>query len=122
MAGPQFDFDANNRYPGQYYEQSSGRGIVAGPGQMVVAEAGKPNRLLATIADKAALDSWFKKDDYNQFLVVVKGNTHTMFMNGHLVSVFIDNDPGFFRSAGKIGIEVESTGELFTRNIFLRRF
>jgi hypothetical protein len=89
---------------------------------MVVAEAGKPNRLLATIADKAALDSWFRKDDYNQFLLVVKGNTHTMFMNGHLVSVFIDNDPGFFRSVGKIGIEVESTGELFTRNIFLRRF
>jgi hypothetical protein len=31
MAGPQFDFDANNRYPGQYYEQSSSRGIAAPP-------------------------------------------------------------------------------------------
>jgi hypothetical protein len=43
-------------------------------------------------------------------------------MNGHLISVFIDNDPAFFRASGKIGIEVESTGELFTRNIFMRRF
>jgi hypothetical protein len=44
-----------------------------------------------------------------------------MFMNGHLVSVFIDNDPGFFRPSGKIGIEVESTGAYYTRNIWLKR-
>lgn len=120
MAGPQFDFDANNRYPGQYYEQSSIRGIAAAPGTVVLAEPGA-RRLLATIADKATLDSWFKKDDFNQFLLVAKGHTTTMYMNGHLISVFIDNDPGYFRPSGKIGLEVESTGAYFTRNIFLKR-
>jgi hypothetical protein len=120
MAGPQFDFDAINQYSGQYYEQL-GRGIVVSPGQVVLAEAGKPRTLLATIADKATLDSWFHKDDYNQFLLVVKGNTHSMFMNGHLVSVLIDNDPAYFRASGKIGIETENLGELFTRNIWMKR-
>jgi hypothetical protein len=42
-------------------------------------------------------------------------------MNGHLISVFIDNDPGYFRASGKIGLEVESTGAYFTRNIWLKR-
>ncbi|MEO8372796.1 MAG: DUF1080 domain-containing protein [Candidatus Solibacter sp.] len=120
MSGPQFDFDAANQYSGQYYEQL-GRGIVASPGQVVLAEEGKPRRLLGTIADKATLDSWFKKDDYNQYLLVAKGNTHSMFMNGHLISVFIDSDPGYFRAAGKIGIETENLGELYTRNIWLKR-
>lgn len=120
MNGPQFDFDANNSYPGQYYEQG-GRGIAASPGQVVVAEPGQPRKLLATIADKDTLNSWFHKDDYNQFLLIAKGNTSSMFMNGHLISVFIDNDPMYFRPSGKIGIEVESTGELFTRNIWLKR-
>jgi hypothetical protein len=120
MAGPQFDFDANNRYPGQYYEQSSIRGIAASPGSVVLAEPGQ-RRLLATIADKATLDSWFKKEDYNQFLLVAKGNTSTMYMNGHLISVFIDNDPDYFRASGKIGLEVESTGAYYTKNIFLKR-
>jgi len=119
MAGPQFDFDAGNRYSGQYYEQL-GRGIAASPGTIVLAEPGQ-RRLLATIADKATLDSWFKKDDYNQFLLVAKGNTSSMFMNGHLISVFIDNDPSYFRAAGKIGLEVEGTGGYFTRNIWLKR-
>ena len=120
MAGPQFDFDAANRYSGQYYEQLSSRGIAAAPGTIVLAEPGL-RKVLATIADKATLDSWFKKDDYNQFLLVAKGNVSSMFMNGHLISVFIDNDPTYFRPSGKLGIEVEATGGYFTRNIWLKR-
>ena len=120
MAGPQFDFDANNRYSGQYYEQASSRFIAASPGTIVLAEPGQ-RRILSTVADKATLDSWFKKDDYNQFLLVAKGNVSTMFMNGHLISVFIDNDPAYFRPSGKIGLEVEGTGAYYTRNIFFKR-
>ena len=120
MAGPQFDFDAANRYSGQYYEQASMRGIAAPPGTIVLAEPGK-RIVLATIADKPTLDSWFKKDDYNQFLLVAKGNVSSMFMNGHLVSVFVDNDPAYFRPSGKIGLEVEGTGGYYTRNIWFKR-
>jgi hypothetical protein len=120
MAGPQFDIDAANRYNGQYYEQSSSRFIAANPGTIVLAEPGQ-RKVLGTIAEKATLDSWYKKDDYNQFLLVAKGNTTSMFMNGHLISVFIDNDPGYFRPSGKIGLEVESTGAYDTRNIWLKR-
>ena len=119
MAGPQFDFDAGNNFSAMYYEQL-GRGIVALPGTVVLAEPGS-RRVLATIADKETRDSWFKKDDYNQFLLVVKGNTHSTYMNGHLVSVFIDNDPAYFRPSGKLGIEVESTGGYYTRNLWLKR-
>ncbi len=120
MAGPQFDFDANNRYPGQYYEQSSSRGIAAPPGTAILAEPGR-RVVLNTFADQATRDSWFKKEDYNQFLLIAKGHTTTMYMNGHLMSVFIDNDPMYFRSNGKIGLEVESTGAYFTKNIFLKK-
>jgi hypothetical protein len=44
-----------------------------------------------------------------------------MYMNGHLMSVLIDNDPSHFRPSGKIGIEVEATGAYYTRNIWLKR-
>jgi hypothetical protein len=42
-------------------------------------------------------------------------------MNGHLISVFIDNDPTYVRPSGKLGIEVESTGTYYTRNIWPKR-
>ena len=73
MAGPQFDFDAKNRYSGEYYEQASAAASLP-PGTIVLAEPGR-RRVLSTIADKATLDSWFKKEDYNQFLLIAKGNT-----------------------------------------------
>ena len=81
----------------------------------------RDEKLSALLADKTTLDSWFKKDDYNQFLLVAKGNTSSMFMNGHLISVFIDNDPSYFRASGKIGLEVVGLGAYYTRNIWLKR-
>ena len=119
MAGPQIDFDANNTFTAMYYEQA-GRGIAATPGQIVLAEPGR-RTVLSTIADKATLDSWLKKEDFNQFLLVAKGHTLLSYMNGHLISVFIDNDPSYFRASGKIGLEVESTGGYYTKNIWLKR-
>ena len=120
LYGPQADFDGNNNFSGMFYEQG-GRGIISMPGHAILAEAGKPVKDLGTIADKATLDSWFKKEDYNQFLIVAKGNTTSIYMNGHLTTLFIDNDPVYFRAGGKIGLEVEATGEQWARNIFLKR-
>ena len=86
----------------------------------LLAEKGKVQDL-GTIADKATIDSWFHKDEFNQFMIVAKGNTTSIYMNAHLVTVFIDNDPTYFRAGGKIGPEVESTGEYWVRNIYLKR-
>ena len=121
MAGPQFDFDANNQWPGGYYEQASPRGITSPPGSVTLGLPVNQRFTLATLHDKAARDSWFKKDDYNQFLLICKGNTTSLYMNGHLISLFIDNDPTLFRPSGLIGLEVESTGGYWTRNIYLKR-
>ncbi len=99
MSGPQVDFDASNRWPGAYYEQH-GRSTVVSPGQVVL-DDGTKRTLLSTIADKATLDSWFHKDDWNQFMLIAKGNVSTTYMNGHLVGVFIDSNPAYFRPGGQ---------------------
>jgi hypothetical protein len=121
MNGPQADFDANNNFTGMFYEQG-GRGIISGPGHALLAEPGKPVQDLGTIADKATLDSWFHKGDWNQFMIIARGHTTSIYMNEHLVTLFIDNDPNYFRAAGRLGPEVESTGEYWVRNIYLKRF
>jgi len=117
MAGPQFRLDASNTSSGQYYEQG-GRSVGSSQGQVVLAEG--QSSILTTLAERNAINSWFRKDDYNQFLLVVKGNNHLMFVNGHLLSVFVDNISGSFRPSGKIGIAIAGTGELFVRNMRLR--
>ncbi|MGH9614974.1 MAG: 3-keto-disaccharide hydrolase, partial [Bryobacteraceae bacterium] len=55
MLGPQFDFDGRNMFTGQFYEQATGRGIVAWRGQMVETEEDKKPRLIAKLGDPEAL-------------------------------------------------------------------
>lgn len=123
MGGYQYDFDNNGTYPGQLYEQGRGwRGIITWKGEVVETREGKPKQLLASLGDKATVDSWFNKDDWNTEEIIAVGHTLTHLMNGHLVSVTIDNEPSRARASGKIGIEVESTGEIFVRNVWLKKY
>ncbi|MGH9581367.1 MAG: 3-keto-disaccharide hydrolase, partial [Bryobacteraceae bacterium] len=60
MMGPQFDFDGRNHYTGQFYEQGTGRGIIAWRGQVVQTQQGKKPRLLATLGNIDALGGYVK--------------------------------------------------------------
>ena len=121
MWGAQYDFDAGNRYTGQFYEQSTGRGIVAWKGQVVRTEKGKNPRLLASLGEPAVIDSYYKPNEWNELHIIAIGNTLTHILNGHVLSVLIDEDPTYLRKSGVIGLEVEATGKLFTRNISLKK-
>jgi hypothetical protein len=121
MWGPQYDFDGGNRYTGQFYEQSTGRGIVAWKGQVVRTEKGKNPRLLATLGEPVVIDSYYKLNEWNELHIIAMGNTLTHILNGHVLSVLIDEDPTYLRKSGIIGLEVEATGKLFTRNVWLKK-
>ena len=90
-------------------------------GEVVETREGQPKQLLATLADQATVKSWFNKDDWNTEEIIASGNTLTHILNGHLMTVTIDNDKSRERASGKIGIEVESTGEIFVRNMWLKK-
>ncbi len=87
MAGAQYDFDAGNRYTGQYYEQGTGRGIVAWKGQVVRTEAGKNPRLLATVGDDAAVNAIYKPDEWNELHIIAVGTHMTHLLNGRVISI-----------------------------------
>ena len=122
MGGPQYDFDNNDSYPGQFYEQATPRGIIAFPGQVMIGNPDHTKSLMAVLADKPTLTTWFHKDDWNDEEVIARGHTYIHFLNGHLASVFVDNDPMYFQSTGHIGFEIESTGEIFIKDIYLKKF
>jgi hypothetical protein len=121
MSGAQFDFDGRNAYSGQYYEQATGRGIIAWRGQVVRTEQGKKPRLLATLGDRDELGGYVKIENWNQLHIIARGNTMTHLINGHVMSVLIDDDPSMFKKSGLIGFEIEGTGKISIRNIWLKK-
>jgi hypothetical protein len=121
MLGPQFDFDGRNRFTGQFYEQATGRGIIAWRGQVVRTEPGKRPRLISTLGDRSELAGYVHIDDWNQLHLIARGNVMTHIVNGHVMSILIDDDPSMFRKSGLIGFEIEGTGKISIRNIWLKR-
>lgn len=121
MMGPQFDFDGRNLFTGQFYEQGTGRGIIAWRGQVVQTEEGKHPRLLATLGNKDALGGYVKIDGWNQLLLIARGHQMTHIINGHVMSILVDDDPTYFRTSGLIGFEIEGTGKISIRNIWLKK-
>jgi hypothetical protein len=121
MLGAQFDFDGRNNFTGQYYEQATGRGIIAWRGQVARTEQGKKPRLLATLGDKDELAGYVHIENFNQLHIIARGNTMTHIVNGHVMSILIDDDPTKFRKSGLIGFEIEGTGKISIRNIWLKK-
>src|ERR1019366_8267800 len=89
-------------------------------GQVVRAEEGKKPRLLATIGDKDELGGYVKINDWNQYHIIARGNQMIHILNGHVMSVFIDDDPTKFRKNGLIGIQIEGTGKVSFRNLWIK--
>jgi hypothetical protein len=120
MLGAQFDFDGKNQYTGQYYEQATGRGIIAWRGQVVQTEEGKKPRLLAVLGDPEALGGYVKVDGWNQLHLIARGREMTHIVNGHAMTTLID-DSNMFRKSGLIGFEIEGTGKISIRNIWIKK-
>jgi Domain of Unknown Function (DUF1080) len=120
LKGYQADFDFAGRYTGQLYEQGSPRGIISWRGQVVRAEQGKRPRLLSTLGDPDELKTAVKTGDWNQVHIIARGNTLIHIINGRTMSIFIDDDPTMSAAKGVIALQIEGTGKVSFRNLWLK--
>jgi hypothetical protein len=67
------------------------------------------------------IDLYYKPNEWNELHIVAIGNQMTHILNGHVISILVDEDASNTRKSGKIGLEVEATGKLFARNIWLKK-
>ena len=129
--GYQADLDNMNSNTGSLIECCAGprRGVPPRPdrayrGQVVrtaVAEGQKPT-LLATIENPDTLAGYWKVGDWNQLHIIARGRTMMYFINGHLMSVLIDDHPTMFVDHGFLSIQLEGRGEnkASFRNLWLK--
>ena len=130
--GYQADFDNGNANVGALIECCSGasrNGVRPRPdrakaGQVVraaVANGEKP-KLLGTFSDAAILTKSYKPGEWNQMHLVARGRTMMFFINGVLMSVFIDDHPTKFLPKGVLSIQLEGRGDnaAYFRNLWLK--
>lgn len=125
VQGYQADVDVAGDYAGQLFEGGlfpGERGITTRPGQVVSLRPGQDPVLLGSILppdiDPAETAGW-KTGGWNRFRVIAQGRVFMIFVNDHLMSITIDEDPEKFVSKGILAIQLEGTKVAY-RNLWLR--
>ena len=125
------DFDLQNVNTGALIECCAGprRGVPPRPdrayrGQMIrsAAKDGERPSLLSTLGDSEQLTSYIKVGDWNQIHLIVRERTMIYSINGHLMSVFIDDHPTMFVDHGFLALQLEGRGDVavYFRNLWLK--
>jgi hypothetical protein len=105
MRGYQADIDGKNQYTGQNYEEK-GRTFLALRGQVTRIEEGKTPQIISTLGTTNELLSVIKREDWNEYHLIVSGNVMTHILNGRVMSVVIDEDAKNRRFDGLLGVQV----------------
>jgi hypothetical protein len=106
VGGYQGDIDSSPRYSGILYEEKA-RGILAERGtKSTVGADGKKE--MTTVADKDELQAKIKKEDWNDYRIVAKGNHLQHYINGVLMSETIDNQKDKAATSGIIALQAHA--------------
>ena len=130
--GYQADFDNRNTNTGALIECCAGasrNGMRPRPdrafrGEVVraaIADGGVPT-LISRFGDAEALQNRWKAGDWNQLYLIVRGRTLMFFINGQLMSVFIDDHPTRAFESGVLSVQLEGRGDnkASFRNLWLK--
>ncbi|HVW10622.1 MAG TPA: DUF1080 domain-containing protein [Bryobacteraceae bacterium] len=124
LKGYQADIDVAQTYTGQLYEER-GRTFLALRGQIsYIPEGGKPGSIGST-GDSNELKSFIHANDWNDLHVIARGNTLIHILNGHVMSVAIDDDKSGRKMDGVIGIQLHKTTaamKMEVKNVRIKQF
>jgi len=106
VGGYQADIDSSPTYTGINYDER-GRAILATRGQRVtIAEDGK--KTVEQFGDAKELQEKVKKEDWNDYVIIAKGNNLKHIINGTLMSEVTDNQTEKAAKSGILAIQVHA--------------
>lgn len=104
-----------------YHER--GRGYICNVGDKVeVGADGKP-KVVGKLGDKAAIGKTYKKDDWNDYVIIAKGNHIKHYLNGYQTVDVIDNDPKGGALKGVLALQIHAGPPMIVeyKNIRLKK-
>ena len=125
VGGYQADFEAGTRYSGILYEEQ-GRGILAQRGQktLIQADGDKPKiEVTGSVGDSDAIQATIKSEDWNDYVVIAKGNHLQHFINGKLTVDVTDEMTAKAAKSGVLALQVHTGPPMIVqfKNIRLKK-
>jgi Domain of Unknown Function (DUF1080) len=86
-----------------------GRGYLCNVGEKAVFETGeKKPKVVGAVGDKEAIAKTYRKSDWNDYVIIAKGNTVKHYLNGVQTIEFTDNDEKNRELSGLLALQIHS--------------
>ncbi|MBL9180688.1 MAG: DUF1080 domain-containing protein [Verrucomicrobiaceae bacterium] len=110
ISGYQADFEAGDKYSGILYEER-GRGILALRGEKTTIKPGADGKKPVvekngTVGDSAAIQAAIKKEEWNDYKIIAKGNHVQHFINGMQTIDVTDEDAANAPKEGLLALQI----------------
>ncbi len=105
-----------------YHER--GRGYLCNVGEKVeIGADGKP-KVVGKLGDKDAIGATYKKGDWNDYIIIAKGNHLVHYLNGIQTVDAIDNDPKNRALSGILALQLHAGEPMIVefKNVRLKQF
>jgi hypothetical protein len=107
VAGYQADMEAGPNYTGGLYEEK-GRGILASRGQKVLVHPDGKIEVTGSLGDPKELEESINKRDWNEYVIIAKGNHLQQFINGKPMIDFVDEQKEKAATSGIIALQLHA--------------
>src|SRR2546426_859153 len=122
VGGYQADFEAGKTYSGILYEER-GRGILAQRGQMTWIQPDGKIRVIGSLGKSEENQEQIKKEDWNDYVVIARGNHLTHVINGRVTADVTDDQESKAAKSGILALQLHA-GDPMTvqfKNIRIRK-
>lgn len=113
VGGYQADFEAGTTFSGILYEER-GRGILAERGQItkIVADPANAEKhkvvVLGSAGKSEDIQAVIKKEDWNDYIIIARGNQLTHIINGRVTVSVIDEHAAKSRKSGVMALQLHA--------------
>ena len=126
VRGYQHEIRNENKLPnvaGFVFDERGKRGRIILAGEKGSYENGKKT-VTGYFVDQAGFEKLFKLDDWNEVVIIAKGNHIQHFLNGRQLVDFTDNDPQLALKDGIIALQLHAGAPMWTefKNIRIKEF
>ena len=111
VGGYQADFEAGTTYSGILYDESGGagnRGIMAERGQKVTWTADCKKEVTGSVGKSEDIQAKIKKEDWNDYVITVKGNHFVHQINGQTTVEVTDDCASKRVDSGVLALQVHT--------------
>ncbi|MDZ4817945.1 MAG: DUF1080 domain-containing protein [Planctomycetota bacterium] len=85
-----------------------GRGYLCNVGEKVTVGPGEKPKVVGSLGDKDAIGATYNKSDWNDYVIIARGNHIQHFLNGVQTVDIIDNDPEKAELEGVLAFQIHA--------------